>query len=215
MAKKQTVITALEKISACYPGKLTATRDVINVWLAMVADLEDSLFEAAVIHLCSTTPNWPPDVASIRRQCALLADGKLTAPGPDESWGRVQKLLRGSDVALTDMELAALNDIGGMALLRISSDQTEDRRRYCAAWWVRQNAAIANATTQSVVKRHAMMASGKLQRSTKVVKSLPDPDRYASETKTEKLSADEFAAIKQQLSEVFARASVDDLHDSE
>jgi hypothetical protein len=139
------VTRAMNMLNEEYPGKFslgTVTRDGevpsrVRVWEHVLSEFDDETILHAALHLISTRPEWPPDVAMMRAQCVSLVSGELLSETGSEAWECIIKKVNHEDIDLTDVQKAALKQTGRTIFdLRNTSisNLATDRARYIEAF---------------------------------------------------------------------------------
>jgi len=130
----ETVSNIMKIFNEEYPGKFNISQSRLAVWCQMLRECNPETVLAAAYHLVSTRPDWPPDIATVRRTVVYLSKGQLERPDPMGAWGNVIKKLNNSEIELTQIESEAVKRVSSIGDLRRSTNQTADRARFVEAF---------------------------------------------------------------------------------
>jgi hypothetical protein len=126
-----------------YPGKFSLGKITpgdkkpsrLRVWEHVLREFTDEIILHAAMHLVSTRPDWPPDLATMRAQCVSLVHGELQDETGSEAWEQVVKKINHEDVELSEMQKKALKQTGKTIYdLRQTTNLASDRSRYIEAF---------------------------------------------------------------------------------
>lgn len=143
---QSTIQMILSIFNECYPGKVKVTERTEGLWLRMLEDLDSDALLAAAHHLCSTRPDWPPDIATMRGTVVDFTHGYLEPPSSHEAWEHVlvkmtenelPELATGEHVTkieLTGLEKAAVKQVGSIYDLKRSTNGPSDRSQFIKAF---------------------------------------------------------------------------------
>ncbi len=135
MTHKKTIALIMEIFDEEYRGKFTNTPARMKIWSQMLSGFDSETILAAAYHLASTRKDWAPDIATMREQCVLMAQGELQLATGAESWARIKlKMTSEPELKLTDHEKAALAQTSTIFDLRRSKNETTDRAHYIKAF---------------------------------------------------------------------------------
>ncbi len=135
MNHRKTIALVMEIFDEEYRGKFTNTPARMKIWSQMLSGFDSETILAAAYHLASTRKDWAPDIATMREQCVLMAQGELQLATGAESWARIKlKMTSEPELELTDNEKAALAQTSTIFDLRRSKNETTDRTHYIKAF---------------------------------------------------------------------------------
>ena len=114
------VTRAMTMFNEEYPGKFslgTKTTDSddpsrVKVWKHVLREFSDEIILHAALHLVAIRPDWPPDVATMREQCVLMANGQSELPNGADAWGLLMDHVSHVNVELGDTHKEALKQTG-------------------------------------------------------------------------------------------------------
>lgn len=205
IASTDVISKILSILVESYPGKFQTNERTAKIWRLMLEDLDKETLMAATIHLCVIQPTWPPDVATIRKQAALMSNGLLVDRSGEESWAKILQLIANQDVELDELEWKALKQTGKVYDLRISQSHVADRARFIKAFDGIYKKRLSEAVTlPEVAEWVAKQPPGKLIGDKKSVvpeKVLPD-DRFPIDNKYTKKDDDYFGKTKKEVLEI-------------
>lgn len=118
-----------------YRGKFIITAERSKTWRQMLRGIDPTVITAAVYHLISSRDSeWPPTVGMVRQVALQFANGELHTPTGYDAWANIQKKFQYEDFPLTDLELAALKQIGTIYDLKRSTNPATDRAHFIKAF---------------------------------------------------------------------------------
>lgn len=118
------VTKAMTMFNEGYPGKFSLgtkqhpdnpneVPSMVIVWAHALEDFDEEIILTAALHLVTICKQWPPDLATMRDQCVMIASGELHAPTGMEACERVLMRHRGDEsFELTALEKRAIKLVG-------------------------------------------------------------------------------------------------------
>jgi len=130
----QTIKNTLDLLNESYQGKFKLTDITPGIWKKILRDIDTESILAAVYHLCSTRPDWPPDLATVRSTALGLSKGVLKRKTGFDAWESILKKIQDEDHPLTELEKKALGQTKSMYDLRLSQTIVADRSTFIKAY---------------------------------------------------------------------------------
>lgn len=131
---ENTVRAVMQMFLEEYGAKFAISPQRTSMWIRMLSGDNIDAIMTTAYHLVSTTPIFPPDLATFRKSLKYMERGQLSPVTGIEAWERVAEKLNGSKIELNDMEKRALKQAGGAYELRRSSNLAANRTRFVMAY---------------------------------------------------------------------------------
>ena len=132
---RQTIDYIMRAMAEEYPGKFTVSEPRAKMWRQMLSGLKSNVILAAVYQLISTTDSqWPPTIGMVRTKAVQFTNGDLHTPTGQEAWENILKKFQYEDYPLTDLEKAALAQVGTIYDLKRSQNTMVDRSNFTKAF---------------------------------------------------------------------------------
>lgn len=128
------VLYVMEMFAAEYGDKFKMSDGRTRTWRQMLRGADSSSLLPAAYHLVSTRPDWPPDIATMRKAVYRISRGELKPMTGSESWERIMMKIQRKEVELTPAEKDALKQTASLYDLRRSQNPGIDRARYIQAF---------------------------------------------------------------------------------
>lgn len=143
MATEPVIANMFRLFGEIWPREAAAiSPTTVQVYSRVLADVEDDLLKAGIVHLLSEATFWPKP-AEVRRSCLRLVQRNERTAG--EAWAMVGQYLnlpqstwiggrRYRAKPLPDDVQRAVDAVGGISYLRQSADVVADRARFLQAY---------------------------------------------------------------------------------
>lgn len=143
MATEPVIADMFRLFGEIWPREAAAiSPTTVQVYSRVLADVEDDLLKAGIVHLLSEATFWPKP-AEVRRSCLRLVQRNERTAG--EAWAMVGQYLnlpqstwiggrRYRAKPLPEDVQRAVDAVGGISYLRQSADVVADRARFLQAY---------------------------------------------------------------------------------
>lgn len=144
MAERNTILSCLGQLGLAYPKEAAhhAQHKVIELWVEMLADLDDGILQAATRE-CIANQDWFPKISELRRMAHKIHAAAHPTPDAHDAWAEVQSEIRrvghyanrpGYELRFTHplIEQAAMTL--GWEHLCYSENQVSDRAQFIQAY---------------------------------------------------------------------------------
>jgi hypothetical protein len=128
------ILYIMEMFAAEYADKFKMSEERTKLWRQMLKGTPPEVLLGTAYHLVSTRPDWPPDIARVRKTAMYVSSGELKPMSGPESWERIMMKIQRKEIELTDTEREALKQTASIYDLRRSQNMGIDRARYIQAF---------------------------------------------------------------------------------